>query len=648
MQAARERAENRAAEPALPPPARPRLTEPASPVPQPSGQRPKFSFADEPSEAPPSTGARPLNSPLVPPRPALGSGERTQPPFLRQASQPAAYRAETPPYRPVDPAGGGYTPSRPLAPPPRGAYGNEPGTLSGPARRPPAYESYARSTEPPLDRGYHDEQPRLSRPPAPRGRARSYEEDQEDVFEDDAPPPSRRRASAKDYQSAYQEHEAPYEDDRRRSSGPLLILLALVLVLAAAGSAWYYMKFMRNPVTGATQTDQVPVVAAPDQPAKTAPETPPDANNAASPAAQRKQIYDRIVGEQEVTGDQQVVPTEEVPVQPEPATPPADATTGQQDSNTSGATAVPEPAAPAAPGDATQEPEPLPLPPPPGNDQQGSLDQSGAATLAAKAAEPAAIPPPDTTALEGAANSEQASPPSNEKPADTASTATDTESVIEAPAVKPKAEAAKKAATKTKTATATTTKKKPAANPDDSMGAEPVVLVPPSQDAQNPIQGGGTEAASAAPAPPAAEAPKKKRTLFDLFNKSGSETQPAQQQEQVASIEPEPAPAPAPSKPAAKAPAPAPAPETASSGSGYTIQLASFRSQSEAQDEYNRLKSSYPDVIGNLPSRISQATVAGSTRYRVGVGPLQSREQASKVCNSLFAAGERDCLIRGP
>ena len=76
------------------------------------------------------------------------------------------------------------------------------------------------------------------------------------------------------------------------------------------------------------------------------------------------------------------------------------------------------------------------------------------------------------------------------------------------------------------------------------------------------------------------------------------------------------------------------------------MQLASFRTQSEAQSEYDRLRSRYPNVIGNLPSNISQATVAGSTRYRVGVGPLSTREQASKVCSSLFAAGERDCLIR--
>jgi cell division protein FtsN len=58
------------------------------------------------------------------------------------------------------------------------------------------------------------------------------------------------------------------------------------------------------------------------------------------------------------------------------------------------------------------------------------------------------------------------------------------------------------------------------------------------------------------------------------------------------------------------------------------------------------LRSRYPDVVGSLPSRISQTSAGGSTRYRLGIGPLSSRDQATRVCNSLFSAGERDCLVR--
>jgi cell division septation protein DedD len=81
-------------------------------------------------------------------------------------------------------------------------------------------------------------------------------------------------------------------------------------------------------------------------------------------------------------------------------------------------------------------------------------------------------------------------------------------------------------------------------------------------------------------------------------------------------------------------------------GSGYVAQLASFRSQGEAQAEFNRLQGKYPDVLGGQNANISTATVAGSTRYRLGVGPLASRDAAQKICGSLLASGERDCLVR--
>ncbi len=81
-------------------------------------------------------------------------------------------------------------------------------------------------------------------------------------------------------------------------------------------------------------------------------------------------------------------------------------------------------------------------------------------------------------------------------------------------------------------------------------------------------------------------------------------------------------------------------------GSGYVAQLASFRSQGEAQTEFGRLRGKYPDIIGGQQANISTATVAGSTRYRLGVGPLASRDEASKICGSLLASGERDCIVR--
>ena len=72
-----------------------------------------------------------------------------------------------------------------------------------------------------------------------------------------------------------------------------------------------------------------------------------------------------------------------------------------------------------------------------------------------------------------------------------------------------------------------------------------------------------------------------------------------------------------------------------------------MRSEAEARAELDRLRGSYGNLIGNLSTRITKATVAGTTRYRLGFGPLSSRTAAAKLCSSLIAAGERDCAVRG-
>lgn len=635
VQAARERAEAKAA-PDSAAADLGRSRPPELGTSKPPVGRPKFSFADdatprrepapapEPALPPRSTGT----GPLIPPRPALG-GERSQPPFLRPSAlgQPGA-RPEPPPagYRPIDPATGyPMPPARPPAATMR-PYGSEPGTY--PPRlppRPPVYDPYARAPEPGHQPEPYGEElrgdPRLSRAPVPRGRARSYEPENEEVFEDEPP---RRRASARDYQSAYSEPEEGYEEDRRRSNGPLYLLGALLAAgLAFGGILWYYnVKIKPGTATTQTQSDSVPMVAAPEQPAKTAPEQPSDTQGL-SPAAKKKQIYDRIVGDREVTGDQ-VVPTEEVPVQPEPA--------AAQGVDQGTANEIPQPAGAPAAAPATDEPAPLPLPPPPGNDTQGSLDQTGIEKMASAAsADPPPLPEPAPAAA-GAADTEQASPPSPETPA-----VVDTSTVTDEPVVKP---------AKPKPTAATTTTKKKTAEPD--LGAEPVVLVPPSQqvtDAASPTQGTAAEApATTATTEPA----KKKKTIFDLFKgSSGSGTTAQPQTQQVASAEPQPVP----ETPTAPAPAPstqqAAIPAAPAGGPGYYLQLASFRTQSEAQAESARLQAQHANIIGSVPSSITQATVAGSTRYRVGLGPVASREQANKLCNSLFAAGERDCIVRG-
>ena len=77
----------------------------------------------------------------------------------------------------------------------------------------------------------------------------------------------------------------------------------------------------------------------------------------------------------------------------------------------------------------------------------------------------------------------------------------------------------------------------------------------------------------------------------------------------------------------------------------YIAQLASFQSQAEAMAEYNRLQAAHGDVLRGLKPTVSASTISG--RYRLGVGPMASREAASSICNALISAGERDCLVRG-
>jgi hypothetical protein len=211
----------------------------------------------------------------------------------------------------------------------------------------------------------------------------------------------------------------------------------------------------------------------------------------------------------------------------------------------------------------------------------------------------------------------------------------------------------------------------------DSTGVEPLVLVPPGQ----PI---ASSAQSADQAPPPAQEPQAQQKSRSFFNfgksagsgqkltgkaaervagleatdtvintnyanarqpKSASDTGAGDQvasfaQEPEAQAIPEPEPEPEQSAPQTK-------PQAQQAAiSGYIAQLASFRSEAEALAEYDRLRSRHGELLNGLAPRVSKAFVSGSNRFRLGVGPLASRKDASKLCSNLIAAGERDCLVR--
>jgi cell division protein FtsN len=91
----------------------------------------------------------------------------------------------------------------------------------------------------------------------------------------------------------------------------------------------------------------------------------------------------------------------------------------------------------------------------------------------------------------------------------------------------------------------------------------------------------------------------------------------------------------------------APAPRvTASSGSRFHVQVASQKSESDAESSFRGIQSKYSGVLGGQPHVIRRADLGSKgTYYRAMVGPFGSREQAVQLCSSLKSAGG-DCVVQ--
>ncbi|MBL8907949.1 MAG: hypothetical protein JNM20_14850, partial [Rhizobiales bacterium] len=374
---AREKAEARAVDSA-------RNDQPR-PAPVPS-DKPKFTFAEEEiaaakREAPSGGGKEfqaglfrkppppppPMNGPTVtPPRPTLG-GEKpiagTGIDTRRLTGQVGAGSQPALGYRPLDPPSfqsalkrgiGSQPTQRGGFNAPRPSFGDN--GFGDPRRREPA-EDFRRRPEPALRSDTLRAEPRRG---AARGRRPDYDEELGDVFEDEAPQP-RRRANARDYNQAYQEYDEAERDEapRRRSSGPLLILLAILVVAGLFVTALWYYYFHMKPVS-VTSGGSVPVIAAPSEPAKVNPEPSAEATGTdLEPASTaKKKIYDRILGEADAGG--QMVPTEEPPSLVEPAAPQPD---------NSGM--LPEPVAPSGQTGLSNDSSAMPIPEPAGGQSAG-------------------------------------------------------------------------------------------------------------------------------------------------------------------------------------------------------------------------------------------------------------------------------------
>jgi len=82
-----------------------------------------------------------------------------------------------------------------------------------------------------------------------------------------------------------------------------------------------------------------------------------------------------------------------------------------------------------------------------------------------------------------------------------------------------------------------------------------------------------------------------------------------------------------------------------SSGARFVVQVSSQKSQDSARASFPSLQARFPRVLTGYQPSIKAVTLGGrGTHYRVRVGPLASRDEASALCGRLKAAGG-DCVV---
>ena len=101
-----------------------------------------------------------------------------------------------------------------------------------------------------------------------------------------------------------------------------------------------------------------------------------------------------------------------------------------------------------------------------------------------------------------------------------------------------------------------------------------------------------------------------------------------------------------PEAPADDAPTAQPAAQSGGDGE-YMVQIAAFRTEPEAQAEFRRLQGKHSGLLESYGPAIQKADLGSrGIYYRLRVGPIASKQDASSLCNSLIEAGEKDCLVR--
>ena len=101
-----------------------------------------------------------------------------------------------------------------------------------------------------------------------------------------------------------------------------------------------------------------------------------------------------------------------------------------------------------------------------------------------------------------------------------------------------------------------------------------------------------------------------------------------------------------PTQVATAAPPPAAPKATKARPSGYMVQVASQRSEADAQASFRSVRTKYSNVIGTGEPVIRRADLgAKGIYYRAMVGPYATRDEAVQVCANLKAAGG-SCVVQ--
>ena len=75
--------------------------------------------------------------------------------------------------------------------------------------------------------------------------------------------------------------------------------------------------------------------------------------------------------------------------------------------------------------------------------------------------------------------------------------------------------------------------------------------------------------------------------------------------------------------------------------------FSSHRSKEEALAEFDRLRQSHASLVGSLSPGVRETNLGWSgTPYQLSSGVIPTCEAARSLCSSLFAAGEKDCIVR--